>query len=79
MKKDIEVEAKARVRVTIEIDVDGRWGGDCPAYQIHAQAADSALGFLRQLMSGRPVARNPTRFKIIGKPKVIGVFTEETD
>jgi hypothetical protein len=60
----------ARVLLTIEVPVNSSWGDDCTVGQIYKQAADEALGYIRNLEShGRPA-----RLTVIGEPRVTAVF-----
>lgn len=64
--------ATARATVTVEVRDLGCWGEDTKMQQIHKQAADAALGKLRQVFSSEVY-----KFRIFGEPKVTVVLVEE--
>lgn len=63
------IRATARVRVTLEIDGGGPWGPECSVDQVHRQAAEHALSWVRRLPHG------PAR--VVGDPVVLMVTVEE--
>jgi len=77
--------ARARVQVTLEIDVPDSWGHDCKVEQIYDQAAESALGMLRQglvvdgmtntgLARSREEAERRPRVSVVGKPEITAIL-----
>ncbi len=71
---DQRIDAGARVTLTIEISSLGSWGGDCTVAQIYKQAAEEAVGRLRNLIGKHQLMHS---MKIVGEPQVTGVFTME--
>lgn len=66
-----KIIAHAKVQVIIEVSNVGSWGGECSIDQVVKQAAESAIGRIRNLKDSE--ARS---FHIIGEPKVLMVWTE---
>ena len=64
----------ARVKLEIEIVGDAPWSGECSVDQVHKQAAESAVGFIENLIDKIPGVRQ--RVRIIGKPTVTAVIVE---
>ena len=65
-----QINAKARVQITVEVEASS-WGEDCSIGQLYKQAAETAIGIVRSGM-----LKQPTLWKLVGEPKVIGVITE---
>lgn len=65
----LRVTATARVQLTVEIVASSHWGDNCQIDQVHRQAAEDALAFLRALPPGQ--------MRIIGEPRVLVVITEQ--
>lgn len=70
--KQPTITASARVQVTVEIDAGQPWGGNCSVDQVYSQAKESALQRLTQAL--KPGEHGIIR--IVGEPRVLGVFTE---
>lgn len=69
-----KIGAGARVIVTLEVLGCGSWGSTCTVEQVHKQAAEAAVGRVRQMIEAR---KEIPSIKIIGVPRVTGVFTED--
>jgi hypothetical protein len=67
------VGAMAIATVTVEISGLGSWGTSCSVEQVHRQASEEAVGFLRNLVAGN---RGEHRLRIIGQPEVKTITTE---
>jgi hypothetical protein len=65
------VTAGARVTVTVEVTGCGTWGTDCRIDQVHRQAAEEAIGYIRNR------TERDRRLRIIGEPKVTMVTSTE--
>lgn len=63
------ITAGAKVQLVVELSALGSWGHDCTIAQVHKQAAESAIGRLRN--------SNLENARIIGEPIIISVSTEE--
>ncbi len=55
--------ASAIVTVTVEVPVPGGWGSDCTIEQVNRQASEKAQSMLNN-------AIGPTKFRLVGDPKV---------
>ncbi len=70
---DRRLTATARVRLTLDIPVGDSWGADCNIAQIEKQAAESAIGLIRNAGDfGRLYSAG--RIEIIGEPQVTAVL-----
>jgi hypothetical protein len=65
----IPVSAMAVATVTIEVRGLGSWGTDCSLEQVHRQAREAAIGYLRNLDKDR-------RFTIVGQPEIKTIIAE---
>lgn len=74
MSSENKTRAVARVQVLVDISLDAEWGDDCKVDQIYKQAAEEALGVLRNAKRG--VTNLPLPLTIVGEPKVIMVLAE---
>lgn len=68
----VKVRAGARVTVTLEISNVGARGLDCGLDQIFKQAAESAIGRLRNGIG-------QCNWRLIGEPKVVAVMVDDND
>ncbi len=78
------IQARARVQVTFDILLPDTWGSECSVEQVQKQAAESALGVLRQglvvdgLTNSLPSAPDMRpRVTSVGMAKVIAVLVED--
>lgn len=62
--------ASARVTVTVEVSRCGSWDGNCTLDQIQKQAAEDAVGYIRQR------TEKDGRLRIVGEPVVVSIITE---
>ena len=69
---DSEIIGTAYVTLKVEITGLGAWGPDCRIDQVQKQAADSAIGYVRN----RDLDR---RIRIIGNPEVTAVLARRRD
>jgi hypothetical protein len=67
------VTATATATVTVEISGLSSWGTGCSVEQVHRQASEEAIGFLRNLAAGD---RGEHRLRIIGQPEIKTIITE---
>jgi hypothetical protein len=67
---DGKITAGARVILTIEVSRCGSWGAECTVAQVHKQAAETAVDYVRKCVEG------DTRLRVIGT-RVICVSNEE--
>lgn len=65
------VGASAIATVTIRVDGLGSWGPDCSVQQVHRQAAEAALGYLRIIDKDR-------RLAVVGEPEIKTIIVERT-
>lgn len=65
------ITAYARATLTVEVTGLGSWGPECSVDQIFRQASESAIGRIVNCRELRNV-------RIIGRPKITSVHTEET-
>lgn len=68
-----KIRTGAVATLTVEIHDLGAWGEDCPMTQVYEQAAEAAVGFLRNVAKGQL-----GKLKIIGEPKVTAIMAERT-
>jgi hypothetical protein len=61
----------ARATLTIEVRNIGSWGPGCQLDQVYRQAAEAAIGKIRNTFK-------PTDVFIIGDVKVTAIITDET-
>jgi len=66
------IHAKAKVQITVEVDAGAPWGAECTIEQLYKQAADTARSNLTNAF--KPQVHG---IRIVGEPKIIGIFTEE--
>lgn len=69
------VGATAIVTLTVEVRVSDAWGPDCSVAQVHRQAAEAAIGKLRNMIY-RAGSDNDQCIKLVGTPEVKTVITE---
>lgn len=55
--------------LVIKIHDLGAWGEDCPMTQVYAQAAEAAIGYLRNTAKG-----THGKIEIIGEPKITAIL-----
>lgn len=68
-------QATARVTLEVEIKVNATWGPDCSIQQVHQQAAEEAIGRIRNATSSPMCARNlADTIKVVGEPKVTAIL-----
>lgn len=81
MADQASLGAKALVQITVELDIAGRWGADCTVAQIHKQARDAAIGYLRSGLVIDGLTRDGVGDKrhatVVGKPRVTAVVVDE--
>lgn len=63
--RDERLSVRARITVTVEVDCHSNWGPDCTMDQIHKQAIEDGLGYIRN------ATERDRRLTIIGKPTVV--------
>lgn len=68
------VHAHARVTLTVEIAVTDTWGEDCKLDQVYRQAAQSAVGEVR---NGLARALDCGRARIIGEVKAVAILADK--
>ena len=73
MDPEKETEAYARVRVVLEFKV-GVWGSDCRVDQVFDQAANMAIGKIRNAFP----KENPSEFQIVGVPVVETILVKKS-
>lgn len=65
------MSARARVRLTVDVAIESTWGDECGLGQVFSQAADEAVGLIRQIDGER---RYAGRLTVIGEPIVEAVI-----
>jgi hypothetical protein len=63
------VSADAVATITVEVRNLGSWGTDCSLEQVHRQAAEAAIGYLRNF-------DRDSRITVIGQPEIKTVIVE---
>jgi hypothetical protein len=66
-----QITAGVVVTLTIEVSNCGTWGIGCDIAQVHKQAMDGAIGYVKDRCD------KDRRIRIIGQPQVRTIITEE--
>lgn len=72
---DINLHTTARVTVHLEIKVSSTWGPDCSLEQVHKQAADEAIGLIRNAKDNAAMASKLAKsVRLMGEPLVTAII-----
>lgn len=72
-----KTKGSARVILTVEVPLHGSWGSDCTLSQVHKQAKDEALGYIRQLV--KSATQKPAGLRVVGQPDITAVLIDEVE
>ena len=66
------VTASAVATITVEVHALGSWGTDCSVEQVHRQAGEEAVNYLRNLAK----ISGTNRLRVVGSPEIKTIIVE---